>query len=174
MVDHVKVLIAEKNGQELEFKEEYELEAINIPFNNTGTGFEGETVQDAIQEVGASASPGFSFGKSGLCNDGDWMSRAGDVPSNRTGVTIGIDNPVVYQVACSNRSIDTYTITIYEHDGNQVNINTLGSVTVTNDTGGIFNVNFPATKGMQIAVKLTDSQGFVRDIGVDLFLKGNN
>ena len=173
-VDHVKVLIAEKNGQDLEYNEEYALEAETIPFDNSGTGFQAETVQEALTEVGASASPGFSFGKSGLLYDGDWLNRAGDVPTNRTGVTIGIDNPVVYQIACSNRAIDTYTITIYEHDGNQVNLNTLGSVTVTNDTGGIYDVNFPATKGMQIAVKLTDSQGFVRDIGVDLFLKGNN
>lgn len=174
MVDHVKVLIAEKNGQDLEYNEEYALEAENIPFDNSTNGFEAETVQEALTEVGASASPGFSFGRSGYLSDGDWLKRAGDVPSNRTGVTIGIDNPVVYQIACSNRSVDTYTITIVEHEGNQVNLNTLGSVSVDNATGGIFEVNFSATKGMQIAVQLTSSEGYVNDIGVDLFLKGNN
>lgn len=174
MVDHVKVLIAEKNGTELEYNEEYSLEAETIPFDNTDSGFEAETVQEALTEVGASASPGFSFGKSGIVSAGDWLLRSGAVPSNKTGVTIGIENPAVYQIACSNSEVDTYDVTIYEHDGNQLNINTLGTVTVTSDTGEIFDVDFPATKGMQIAVKLESSVGKVRDIGVDLFLKGNN
>lgn len=52
MVDNVKVKITEKNGVELEFDEEYELIASNVPFDNTNTEFLSDTVQDAIVEGG--------------------------------------------------------------------------------------------------------------------------
>lgn len=146
--------------------------AESIPFDNDSNGFSSDNVQDAIEEIGASASPGFSFGRSGKVSTNSWLRRPGNVPSNRAGVTIPIDNPEIISVACSNRNVDNYTISVYEHDGNQTNLTLLGSVSVVNATGGIFPVSFSATKGKQLAVRIT--AGSARDIGVDLVLVGNN
>ncbi len=151
------------------------LVAEEIPFDNDGNGFSSEDVQGAIEEIGASASPGFSFGRNGSLSQNTWLRRPGNVPSNRAGVTIGIANPVIVSVACANRSVETYTVEIYEHEGNQVNLTLLGSVTVTAATSDTFTVNFPATQGRQLAVRLgPTATGNVRDLGVDVTLVGNS
>lgn len=170
-----KFAILEIDGQELDVKEEYEPQAEDIAFDNTGTGFTADTVQDAIQEIGASASPGFSFGRAGSLATNTWLRRPGNVPSNRAGVTINIDSPVIVNVACANRNVETYDVEIYEHEGNQVNLTLLGTVTITAATSEIFDVNFPATKGKQLAVRLgSTATGNVRDLGVDITLVGSN
>lgn len=149
--------------------------AESIPFDNDGNGFAAETVQDAIEEIGASASPGFSFGRSGALSNNTWLRRPGNVPSNRAGVTVSIANPVVIGVSCANRNVETYEVEVYEHEGNEDNLTLLGIVTVSNATSQSFTVNFPATQGRQLAVRLgTTFSGNVRDLGVDLTLVGNN
>lgn len=173
MADDVKVKITERNGVELEFDEELELSASNVTFNNSSNGFSSDNVQGAIEESGASASPGFSFGRSGSVSAGTWLRRPGNVPSNRAGVTIPIDNPIVSELSCSNRNIDTYTLEIWEHEGNLTNDVLLGTITVTSARGGTFSVNFPTTKGKQLAVRLASGGGSVRDLGADIVIKGN-
>lgn len=173
MADDVKVKITEKNGVELEFEEELELSASNVTFNNSTNSFSAEDVQAAIEESGASASPGFSFGRSGNVSGNTWLRRPGNVPSNRAGVTIPINNPVISEVSCSNRNIDTYTLEIWEHEGNLTNDVLLGTITVTSARGGTFPVNFTSTKGKQIAVRLQGGSGSVRDLGADIVIKGS-
>lgn len=149
--------------------------ADEIPFDNDDNGFASDNVQDAITEIGASASPGFSYGRSGSLNNNTWLRRPGNVPSNRAGVTIQITNPIVVGVSCANRNVETYDVEIYEHEGNQVNLTLLGTVTVTAATSESFAVNFTATQGKQLAVRLGDTfTGNVRDLGVDLTLIGSN
>ena len=71
--------------------------------------------------------------------------------------------------------METYDVEIYEHEGNQVNLTLLGTVTVTAATSDSFTVNFPATQGRQLAVRLgSTGTGNVRDLGVDLTLVGNS
>lgn len=147
--------------------------AIAIPFDNDDNGFTADNVQEAIEEIGASASPGYSFGRSGNLSQNTWLRRPGNVLSNRTGVTVDINNPIVTKVAVSNRSNETFEVQVYEHEGDEVNLTLLGTVTVNNDTGGIFEVSFPCTRGRQLAVRLgSTSSGNVRDIGADLTLVG--
>jgi hypothetical protein len=149
--------------------------AEQIPFDNETNGFVSDTVQDAIEEIGASASPGFSFGRSGTLSPNTWLRRPGNVPSNRAGVTISISSPIIVNIACANRNVETYDVEIYEHEGNQVNLTLLGTVTVTSATSGSFAVNFPVTSGRQLAVRLgSTGTGNVRDLGVDLTLIGSN
>lgn len=148
--------------------------AESTPFDNDNNGFQSDNVQDAIEEVGASASPGYSFGRNGNLSSNTWLRRPGNVPSNRAGVTINITNPVIKSISCANRNIETYTVEVYEHDGNQANLTLLGTVTVVAATSGTFSVNFPATNGRQLAVRLGTSVGSVRDLGVDVTLIGSN
>lgn len=147
--------------------------AESIPFDNTSNDFAAEDVQAAIEEIGASASPGFSFGRSGQLSQNTWLRRPGNVPSQRAGVTVAISSPKIVKVACSNRNIETYTLEIYEHEGNEVNLTLLGSVNVVAARGGTFSVSLTVTQGRQLAVKLgSTSTGNVRDLGVDLILTG--
>lgn len=57
MADNVKVIIAERNGVELDYNEEYELIAENIPFDNSTNGFTAADVQEAIEEAAESSTP---------------------------------------------------------------------------------------------------------------------
>ena len=57
MADNVKVLIGEKNGVELELKEEYELISVNIPYNNTTSGLTATDVKSAIDELATNPPP---------------------------------------------------------------------------------------------------------------------
>ena len=154
-------------------RDEYNPVAIEIPFDNTGSGFQSDNVEDAIKEIGASASPGFSFGR-GSASTGTWLNRVGEIPSNRTGVTIGITNPVVTQVFVSCENIETFTVGIYEHDGDSINLQLLGTVSVVGARVGNFLVNFPTSTLKQIAVRVVTSTGTVQNLGVDVILTGSN
>lgn len=147
--------------------------ARGVPFDNSDNDFEATNVQDALEEIGAAASPGFSFGRRSA-NDGTWLNRVDRIPSNRTGVTIGIQNPVVTQVFVSNENIETYTIGIYEHDGDSINLVQLGTVSVTGSRGDNFSVNFPTSTNKQLAVRVETVVGALQNIGVDIILTGNN
>lgn len=156
--------------------------ARSIFFDNTGSSLTSENVEDAIKEVqdnlenlevDASASPGFSFGRNGNVSSGTWLRRPGNVPSNRAGITVPIDNPVIKEVSCSNRNIDNYSLDIYEHDGNLVNLVLLGTISVVAARGGTFSVNFPTTRGKQIAIRLAPGSGNVRDLGADIVIVGD-
>ena len=147
--------------------------AESIPFDNDANGFTAEDVQAAIEEAGSSASPGFNFGKSGGVSVNDWLRGPGNVQSQRAGIPINITNPVITTISVSNRNTETYTVTIFEHDGNRLNETSLGSVSVTASTGATVNVNISATQGKQLSARMTaSSTGNVRDIVVSVLIKG--
>lgn len=147
--------------------------AESIPFDNDTNGFTSEDVQGAIEEIGASASPGYSFGRSGNLSQNTWLRRPGNVPSNRAGITVSIVSPKIIKVSCSNRNVETYEIKIYEHEGNQVNLVLLQTLTVNSSRGDVFDVDIVVTEGKQLAVRLGNTfSGNVRDLGVDLVLSG--
>lgn len=171
MGNKIKVLIGEKNDVELD-REEHILIADEIPFDNTNNSFDSEDVQGAIEEVGAGASPGFSFSRTSNVSSKAWLNRAGGVASNRAGIAIFIDDPVITKIACTCENQNTYDVTVYEHEGDEVNLVELITVSVINSRTEIFDVNVSATKGKQLAVRVTN--GSARNPGVDLQLKGNN
>jgi hypothetical protein len=148
-------------------------DAESTDFDNSTNGFDSDNVQDAIEEIGAAASPGFSFGRTSA-NNGTWLRRVGQIPSNRTGVTIGIQNPIVTKVFVSNENVETYTVGIYEHDGDSINLVQLGTVSVSGARGDSFDVNFPTSTNKQLAVRVETVVGSVQNIGVDIILTGSN
>jgi len=148
--------------------------AEQIPFDNSDNNFDAEDVQGAIEEFGTSASPGFGFGRSGTVSSGAWLLRSGGVPSNKTGVTIGISSPVLVGIDAGNEDVSTFDVAIYEHDGNNTNSTLLTTVSVTSArTQSFTSIDFgtvTATKGKQLAVKVTS--GSAKNLGVDITLKG--
>jgi hypothetical protein len=144
--------------------------ASDVEFDNSTNGFTSDNVQSAIEEIGASASPGFSLGRSSTTGAGTWLLRVGSIPSNVTGIPMGISNPILTNIQIGNEDISTFSVEIYEHEGNSVNLTLLTTVTVTSARTGIFSVSVVATQGRQLAAKV--SSGTARNIGVDLILKG--
>lgn len=176
MADNVKVHISEKNGVELEYVEEYALTAVNIPFDETVTGeLTATDVQGAIDEisntVATSASPGFSFGRASNVNTGTWLNVEG-VPSNKAGRWVYINNAVITKVFVSNETLTSFDLEIYSHDGDEINLTLLGSVSLINKRGDAFTVNFPVSTNKQLAIKMASGSG--RNLVAGLELQGSN
>lgn len=166
-----KFIISEIDGVEEPDFLEYEPQAEDIAFDNTGTDFAADTVQDALVEAGASASPGFNFGRSANVNSGTWLQVTGGVPSNRAGITVALSNAEVKEIYVANQNINTFDITIYEHEGDEVNLTSLGTVSITSSRSASFSVSYSVTTGRQLAVRLTS--GSAKNINVGLQISGS-
>lgn len=145
--------------------------AQSVPFDNTSTSMVSDNVQDAILEIGSSASPGFGFGKSGNNTAGTWL-QCETVPSNVTGRYVYINTPIVKRVFVGNELVGTYSIQVWQHDGNLTNAVLLGTVTVTSALTGDFVVNYPTSRGKYLGLKI--SNGSVKNIVAGLELSGNS
>jgi hypothetical protein len=152
-------------------RDQYNQVAGSVPFDNTNNDFNSDNVQDAIEEIGVSASPGFSFGRSGNVVSNTWL-QCETVPSNKAGRFIYIGTPVIEKIFISNENVSTFTIEIYEHEGDEVNLTLLDSKTVTAARGGTFTVDVSATSGRQLALKL--SSGTAKNIVAGLELSGTD
>lgn len=108
--------------------------------------------QFATLGLGVAASPGFTWGRKGTANVGTYLQND-DVPSNVTGRLITFTDPVIRKILVTNGAVNTFTITVQEHDG--VTYTNLTTVTVTADREAVANVNVPVTSGKQLAVKIT-------------------
>lgn len=175
MADNVKVKITEKNGVELEFTEELALEAKNVVYDNTDSGLIATDVKEGLDEisqtVATSASPGFSFGRASNVSSGTWLQCEG-VPSNKAGRFVYISNPILKRFFISNERISTFSVEIYEHEGDSVNLTLLTTQTVTSSRGGDFPLNIPITSGRQLALRI--SSGSARNVVAGLELAGSN
>lgn len=147
--------------------------AEEIPFDNDTNGFVSEDVQAAIEElddkVGVSASPGFTWGRSGNNSSGTWLLNDG-VPSSRTGRTVNLIGPSIVAYSIANENINTFTVGVYEHEGDSINLVLLGTIPVTAARSANGFINFPITQGKQIAVKI--ESGSPDNIVVGLQLSG--
>lgn len=148
--------------------------AESIPFDNSSNEFISDNVQNAIEEIGASASPGFSFGREGSSANNTWLRRVGNIESNRVGVPVPVSSPQIVKIACATENIITsYQVHIYQHEGNSVNLTLIGTVTVTGVRYQTFDVSWPIDEGKQLAVRCgVTSGGNPTNLGVDLVIKG--
>jgi hypothetical protein len=144
--------------------------AKSTPFDNSVNGFTSTEVQSAIEEIKSSASPGFGFGRSGVSNSGTYLQNE-TVPSNVTGRYVYINSPIIKRVFVSNENIGTFSLQVWEHDGNLVNAALLGTITITSALGGDSTVSWVTTKGKQLAILL--SSGSAKNIVAGLELAGS-
>lgn len=159
-------------------RDEYTQVAESVPFDNDNNDFVSDDVQGAIEEINqvvlTSASPGFSFGRSGNISPSAYLQNEA-VPSNKSGRWVYINNAFVTKVFVSNELVTTFTLDILEHEGNEINLTLLGSVTVTAARGGSFNVLWPATTDRQLCVRLSPtSANSAKNVVCGLELKGTN
>ena len=145
--------------------------AASTPFDNTGTDFLSDNVQDALEEIGVSSSPSFSFGRSGNLNAGTWL-QCETVPSNITGRYIPLNLPRLSDIYVSNEKVTTYSIEVYEHDGDNTNLTLKHTTTVTSARGtSETGLAVSMTQGKQVAVKV--SSGSPKNIVCGLIIKGS-
>lgn len=149
--------------------------AESVPFDGTGTDLLSTEVGPAIRElaetVGVSASPGFQFGRSGNLPSNTWLGVVGGVPSNKAGITVALSNPIITQIFVASEEIDTYDVEVFEHEGNEVNLTSLGTVSIVASRSGSFSVSFSVTSGRQLACKIIN--GSAKNCNVGLQLQGS-
>jgi len=145
--------------------------ARTVPFDNATNGFTAENVQTAIEEIGASASPGFSWGRSGNSASGAWLLND-SVPSNLSGRVVTFASPEIKKIFSATETLDTYTLKVYEHEGNSINLTFLATLTVTaSRSGDSGTVSVPVTSGRQLAIQL--DTGSAKNIVVGIILAGS-
>lgn len=151
------------------------LDADQEDFDPTGTDLTSTKTGPAIRELfnsgGNSASAGIIFGRSGNSSATTWLQNEG-VPSNRTGVPLDINNPELTRISTGSENLDTYVITVYEHEGDSINLTVIDTITVTSSRNGSKTVSLAITPGRQIAAAITS--GSARNLKVTLSVKGNS
>lgn len=176
MADNVKVKIEERNGVELDFAEEYELVAENIPYDPSDSLLTSTDVKAALDEtsqnLATSASPGFSWGRSGNLSSGTWLNNE-SVPSNRAGRSVTFNHAKIVRIYSANEDLDTYTLSVYEHEGSEINLTLLTTLSITaSRTGDSGPIDVPVTTNRQLAIRVT--AGSVKNIIVGINLSGDN
>lgn len=126
-----------------------------------------ENVQGAIenlcQQVDTSASPGFTWGKSGSVPSGAWLLND-TVPSNKAGRRIFLSNATLENVFVASENIDTFDLEIYEHDGTTFTL--LTTVSVVSSRGGSFPIaSVSLTTDKELAIKLSSGSAFNPVVG---------
>lgn len=148
--------------------------ASSVPFDNDTNGFVSDNAQSAIEEVNnnvqTSASPGFSFGRSGNVSSNTWLNCEG-VPSNKSGRYVYINSAYVTRVFVSSEELDTFTLEVFYNDKGGLGLVSLGTVTVTADYGDAFSVNWAVPTDTELAIQLTT--GSAKNIVAGLELRGS-
>jgi len=145
--------------------------AESVPFDNATNGFTSDNVQGAIEEIGASASPGFTWGRSGVSGSGTYLLNDA-VPSNKAGRTIVLGASKIVKIFSATEDLDTYTLEIYSHDGNEVNLTLLTTLTVTaSRTGNSGTVAVSVAANKQLAAKL--ATGSAKNIVAGIVMQGD-
>lgn len=183
-LENSDLLLIDAAGNEIQFTDPTNgtkkvsdlLDAEQEDFDPQATGLVSTKTGPAIRElstnVSQSASPGFSWGKSGNLSTNTWLLND-SVPCNKAGRTITFNNAKIVRIFSASEDLDTYTLTIYEHEGNEVNLTSLTTLVVSaSRTGDSGTISINVTTDMQLAVRVTS--GSVKNLVVGMILEGEN
>lgn len=152
--------------------------ARSIPFDNSTNGYVSTEVQGAIEElnyiVATSASPGFTWGRSGNVNQNTWLLND-SVPSNLSGRTVFLNNAVVEKIFIANQDATAgIIIEIYSHDGDSVNLALIGTVTTLATRSNTFTVNLPIALNKQLAMKVASGSATGKNLVTGCLIRGSS
>lgn len=120
------------------------------------------------QKTAASASPGFTWGRSGSISATAWLQND-SVPSNVTGRHIFLKSAKIKKIFISNENVNTFALGIYEHDG--VTYTLLGTVTVSALRKYDQALDLSLTYNKELAIAVTS--GSCKNIVCGLLIQGN-
>lgn len=145
-------------------------------FDNSTNGFESDNVQEAIEELNVSASPGFSFGRQGTLPTGTYLYRPGGVTSSTSGINVGLYNASLDTITITTSTTNAFTLEIIQHDGNLTNLTLIDTVVLAGGSlSYVVSSGQALTRNKQLAVRVSaTSPNSGKDLGVDLQLKGSN
>lgn len=143
----------------------------NVPTNLGGN------VQDAIDElyntVIISASPGFTFSRSGTLPASTWL-LADNVPSNVSSRVCFLNSAEIVALFCANQDPSVLKIGIYTHEGDETNLTLLSTVTTAAQRTNTFSLSLSVPYLKQIAIRVeSDSPNSGKNLDVGLILKGS-
>lgn len=135
-------------------------------------GFKFNPFTGTFDIVDTSKSEDFSFDRSGNVAKNTWLLN-NEVPSNKSGHTIALQNSVIRDISTANEDPDIMTLEFYSHDGDSVSLTLLGSVTTLAQRSNTFSVAFPIAVGKQLAVKTANLTGNTgKNLVVNVVTKG--
>jgi cytoskeletal protein RodZ len=112
----------------------------------------------------------YTFGRGGGSSSGTWLLNEGFV-SNKSGRNITLATPVLFRISTATDTVNTYTVQVYQHQGNEVGMTLITSFSVTaakvGDSGVI---SHALSEDKQIAVKV--SSGSADNLNVSLYISG--
>jgi len=121
-----------------------------------------------------SASAGYIYGRTSnssggptnAVTSGDWLKTPSQNFSNISGLTFGLSNGKILGIFANTRDLDTYDFTIFQHDGDEVNLTALVTLSVVATRMKVFTLaDIQAANGgsdvligspKQLAVRITD------------------
>jgi hypothetical protein len=138
----------------------------------------GDTIQDAIdniyQQTQVAASPGFTWGRSGTSTPNTWLLND-SVPSNNSGRTVFLNNAEIQNIFVANQDATAgIDLGIYSHEGDEVNLTLLGTVTTAATRSNTFSVAFSIAVDKQIAIKIMPGSSQSKNIVVGALIRGSN
>ena len=148
--------------------------ARQVPFDNSTNGFISTDTQSAIEEVSnnveVSASPGFTWGRSGNSPNNTYLLNDG-VPSNVTGRVVFLTDALISKIFTATQNTDTYDLSIYTHDGDGINLTLLTTVSVSASRYAEFSVSISVAKNKQLALRITS--GSATNIVAGIIISGS-
>jgi len=132
-----------------------------------GAGQGRDSFNNTRSAISDSASPGFTFGKSGNVPNGTWLLND-TVPSNKAGRALYLYNSSLeaMYVRCENAS--TFDIEIYEHDGITYTLKYTINVVASRALDTILTIPVSLTQGKELAAKIVNGSAKNPVIGCQL------
>jgi hypothetical protein len=127
---------------------------------------------EIANKVAISASPGFTWGRSGNVPPGTWLLND-SVPSNKSGRMVFLNSASLMKVFVTNEKNTTYSIDVYEHDKTTYTL--LTTVTVTANYSGTFTITgVNLTTGKELAMKVSSgSANTPKEVVAGVLIKGD-
>ena len=126
-------------------------------------------LDNTLSFVANSASPGFTWGKSGNINANAWLLND-TVPSNLAGRLVFLQEAEVTKLFLTSQDAATYDIGIYTHDGDEINLTLVDTQSVVASRSASFDLALAIPTGKQLAVRLTS--GSAKNLTAGLSLRG--
>lgn len=120
------------------------------------------------QKASVSASPGFTWGRSGNATDGSYMLND-SVPSNITGRRVPVSTGIISTVFIDSKDIATFDVRIFKHPSP---FTTLAIVSVVADSGGTFKLLTPPSVVENDILGIQIINGSCKNPVVGLIIKG--
>ena len=152
---------------------DYDPDIVEIDESNLGPGLQADravTFKDLTNLIATSASPGFTWGKSGNVSANTWLLNE-SVPSDKAGRLNFLYNAYIDTVFVSNELPNTFNLQIYEHDGTTYTLLTTVSLVALRAKSFALGTSITVTKDKELAVKLVAGSG--KNVVCGLLIKGS-